>query len=180
METSLISGEEEVLIFIGQPHRVGRRTERTVRTHIVIVRLVIVTDVHRVAIRARAIGGCVVPPCRLRCAPLRYGFAVVVNERDINVNVRKLQRHINNLFTGIIHIQTQIGFASLYGVAAVAACSAMHRACKKHNRRALQRLTVLVAHDASHRTGLGHGNEIIAYLTFNNLYGIAGSGACRL
>ena len=53
VKTALVGGEQKVFSLVFHRHRVGRGTERTVGMHIVVERLEVVTDVHRIAEGAR-------------------------------------------------------------------------------------------------------------------------------
>ena len=62
MKTALVGGEQKIFSLVFHSHRVGRGTERTVGAYIVVERLKIIADVHRVAEGTRHRCLRVIPP----------------------------------------------------------------------------------------------------------------------
>ena len=94
MKTALVGGEQKIFSFVFHSHRVGRGTERTVGTHIVVERLEVVTDVHRIAEGARQRRLWVIPPGRLGgaadCGCLVYLFFSITTSISVSSSARIL------------------------------------------------------------------------------------------
>ena len=166
MEAPLVGGEQEVLALILQRHRVGRRTERTVGTHIVVVRLEVVADVHRVAIRARQRGLRVIPAGSLRRTAGR-GAVHLVRHHHLDAVFVQRQHAVHQFLTRIVDVQVHVVFRAFDGEVPAGIRRTMHGAGKEHHRGAFQRASLLIHHAAFHYTVFGHSDVIVAHLAFH-------------
>ena len=179
MKTALVGGEQKIFSFVFHSHRVGRGTERTVGTHIVVERLEVVTDVHRIAEGARQRRLRVIPPGRLGgtadCGCLVYLFF----HHYLNIGFIQCQDSVHYLFPGIVDIQVHVVLRSFDGKAAVVGSGIVHGTCEEHDCGACEWLAVGVQYVSFYDTVLGYSDVIVTDLPLHHFDGIVRGCLCR-
>ena len=177
MKAVLVGGEEECLVAIHQRHRVGGGAERAAVARVVVVRLEVVADVHRVAVCSRGVVVGVVPLGGLYLAPRQegarfpgwtqdYGYVLIV------CPYRVILKH----HPRIMYVESRVRIGGLERERPVGRRVAVYGRGEEHHRGPFERLARGIRDLAADDMLLDNRDVIVADLPFHHLDLIVGEG----